>query len=82
MRIHSAAIVSNSEITANYKSCRDKAEHMGKIFIFKNNQPDAVMFPIAEYERLSSVIEYLDDLDKNETEEFLKTIANHVKKKT
>ena len=49
----------------NYKSCRERAESLGKLFILKNNQPDAVLFSIAEYERLSVFIEYLESLDED-----------------
>jgi PHD/YefM family antitoxin component YafN of YafNO toxin-antitoxin module len=41
-----------------------KADSYGKIIILKNNQPDAVLFSIAEYERLSVLIEGVDGLDK------------------
>lgn len=63
MNISTKAIVSNSEMIKNYKTCREKAESFGKIFILKNNQPDAVLFSISEYERLSSFIEYLESLE-------------------
>ena len=63
MNISTKAIVSNSEMIKNYKTCREKAESFGKIFILKNNQPDAVLFSITEYERLSAFIEYLESLE-------------------
>ena len=66
MNISTKAIVSNSEMIKNYKACREKAESLGKIFILKNNQPDAVLFSIAEYERLSVFIEYLETLEEND----------------
>ena len=66
MNISARAIVSNSEMIKNYKECREKAEGLGKIFILRNNQPDAVLFSIAEYERLSGVIEYLESLEEEE----------------
>ncbi len=76
MNILTKAIVSNSEMIKNYKACREKAEGFGKIFVFKNNQPDAVLFSIAEYERLSSFIEFLESLEEEEilkvTESLLK----------
>ena len=50
----------------NYKSCREKADGCGKIFILKNNQPDAVLFSVAEYDRFSALIEYMETLDDNE----------------
>ncbi len=66
MIISTDSIVSNSEIIKNYKSCREKAESCGKIFILKNNQPDAVLFSVSEYGRFSALIEYLDALDDSE----------------
>ena len=66
MNIYTKAIVSNSEMIKNYKDCRQKAESFGKIFVLKNNQPDAVLFSITEYERLSLFIEYLESLDAND----------------
>ena len=53
-------------MTKNYKDCRDKAEYFGKIFVLKNNQPDAVLFSITEYERLSAIIEHLETLNEDE----------------
>jgi PHD/YefM family antitoxin component YafN of YafNO toxin-antitoxin module len=66
MKIMKSAIVSNSSITKNYKMHRDLAEELGKIFVFKNNQPDAVLFSIVEYERLSSILESIELLDEFE----------------
>ena len=66
MNITSKSIVSNSDMIKNYKSCRLKADSYGKITILKNNQPDAVLFSIAEYERLSLFIEYIENLDEQE----------------
>lgn len=68
MYISTKAIVSNSDMIKNYKDCRNKAEGLGKIFILKNNQPDAVLLSISEYERLSTFLEYLESLDRNEIE--------------
>lgn len=68
-------IVSNSDITKNYKTCRDRAESCGKVFILKNNEPDAVLFPIAEYERLSGLIEYAEHLDANEIADIIDLIS-------
>ena len=64
MLILSTAMVSNSDMIRNYKVCAQKAEKYGKIIILKNNQPDAVLFSIAEYERLSPFFEYLASLDE------------------
>jgi PHD/YefM family antitoxin component YafN of YafNO toxin-antitoxin module len=66
MNIATKAIVSNSEIIKNYKTCREKAEAQGKIFILRNNQPDAVLFSISEYEKISILVEYLETLDADE----------------
>lgn len=66
MKISTKSIVSNSDMIKNYKSCRMKADSYGKILILKNNQADAVLFSIAEYERLSVLIECVEDLDEQE----------------
>lgn len=66
MKISAKAIVSNSDMIRNYKSCRDKAEKLGKIFILKNNQPDAVLFSISEYEKFSQVMDLIESFDKTE----------------
>jgi len=66
MNILTKAIASNSEMIKNYKACREKAETFGKIFVFKNNQPDAVLFSISEYERLSAFIEHLESLEEED----------------
>ncbi len=66
MNISAKAIVSNSEMIKNYKACREKAEEYGKIFVLKNNQPDAVLFSITEYERLSILIEYMESFEEKE----------------
>ena len=64
MNLSTEAIVSNSDMIKNYKTCREAAQRMGKIFVLKNNQLDAVLFSIAEYERLSEMIEYLENHEK------------------
>lgn len=66
MNITTKAIVSNSEMIKFYKACREKTEIYGKILIIKNNQPDAVLFSIDEYERLSAFIEYMESLEESE----------------
>ena len=60
MLIPKNAIVSNSDMTNNYRICRDKAKRLSKIFIMKNDEPDGVLFSIAEYERISDIIENLE----------------------
>lgn len=66
MNIQSKAIVSNSDMIKNYKACREKAEVLGKIFVLKNNQLDAVLLSISEYEKLSEFIEHMESLDEDE----------------
>ena len=74
MNISTKAIVSNSEMIKNYKACREKAQIFDKIFILKNNQPDAVLFSIKEYERLSMFIEYLESLDEKDIAKFVESL--------
>lgn len=61
-------IVSNSDMIKAYKACRDKAEISGKVLIFKNNQPDAVLFSMKEYERFSAFFDYLEYLTPEQLE--------------
>jgi PHD/YefM family antitoxin component YafN of YafNO toxin-antitoxin module len=81
MNVSTQAIVSNSDMIKNYKACREKAEKLGKIFILKNNQPDAVLFAVAEYERLSVFIEYLESLEENAIARFLESLPKEGKRK-
>ena len=74
MNISTKAIVSNSEMIKNYKACRGKAESFGKIFVLKNNQPDAVVFSVTEYERLSVFMEYLESLEEKDIEKVIKSL--------
>jgi PHD/YefM family antitoxin component YafN of YafNO toxin-antitoxin module len=74
MIFSTSMIVSNSDMIKNYKTCRDKAEVLGKIFILKNNQPDAVLFSISEYEKVSSFIEYLEHLEEKDVSELFETL--------
>lgn len=60
------AIVSNSDMMKNYKSCRAKAESYGKIVILKNNQPDAVLISIDEFEKISQFTDYLESPEGQE----------------
>lgn len=71
MRILIETLVSNSEMIKNYKDCRDKAERFGKLFILKNNKPDAVLFSIKEYERVSKIVEYVEGLGEQEISELI-----------
>ena len=76
MNISAKAIVSNSDMIKNYKACREKAENFGKIFVLKNNQPDAVLFSVAEYERLSIFIEYMESLEEKDIKNVIEAIPN------
>lgn len=82
MNISTKEIVSNSDMIKNYKTCRDKAELSGKLFILKNNQPDAVLFSIDEYEKLSVLIEYLESIEEKDLEKALESFPNTAKKKS
>ena len=82
MKISTKQIVSNSDMIKNYKNCRVLAEQLGKIFILKNNQPDAVLFSIAEYERLSVFIEYMESLDDSDIAKVIESIPAEGKRKT
>lgn len=81
MNVSTTSIVSNSDMIKNYKACREKAEKLGKIFILKNNQPDAVLFSVAEYERLSVFIEYLESLEEKGITEFFESLPKEGKRK-
>ena len=37
--------------------CREKAQKMGKVYIFKNNRADAVLSSIEDYRKLETVID-------------------------
>ncbi|MEI8199952.1 MAG: type II toxin-antitoxin system prevent-host-death family antitoxin [Eubacteriales bacterium] len=50
------------------------ADKFGKVFILKNNQPDAVLFSIAEYERLSVFIERMEALKDTDIENVIVTL--------
>ena len=65
----------------NYKACREKSESFGKIFVLKNNQPDAVLFSIAEYERISDLIEYLESLDEEDITRFTDSLPKQGNRK-
>lgn len=77
MKIPKEAIVSNSDIIKNYKTQRDRVEIIGKLFIFKNNQPDAVLFSIDAYDKVADYLELLDTMDDEEREKLLDMILQH-----
>jgi PHD/YefM family antitoxin component YafN of YafNO toxin-antitoxin module len=82
MNISTKSIVSNSDMIKNYKTCREKAQTNGKIFILKNNQPDAVLFSIDEYERISVFIEYMESLEENDIAKIIALLPAEGKRKT
>lgn len=82
MNISTKSIVSNSDMIKNYKACREKAQSNGKIFILKNNQPDAVLFSIDEYERLSVFIEYMESMEDKEIARITALLPAAGKRKT
>jgi len=82
MNISTKSIVSNSDMIKNYKSCRMMANKYGKIFILKNNQPDAVLFSIEEYERISVFLEYMESLEEEEFARVLELLPAEGKRKT
>ena len=66
MNISTKENVTNSELIKNNKACRDRAEVSGKLIILKNNQPDAVLFSIYEFEKLSVFIEYMESVEEKD----------------
>lgn len=64
MKIVKHAIVSNSDIIKNYKTQRLLANENGRIYIFKNNQLDAVLFSVSAYERVSEILEAIENCDE------------------
>jgi len=69
MYITAKSIVSNSDMIKNYKKCREKAEGLGKIFVLKFNQPDAVLFSMREYEKVADCLEKAEHPDDHEIAE-------------
>lgn len=78
MKIPKIAIVSNSDIIKNYKTQREKAEEIGKLFVFKNNQPDAVLFSMNEFERVAELLECVESLDETQMNEILTIIKDAI----
>lgn len=74
MKLSTRAIVSNTDMIKKYKSCREKTEVFGTIFVLKNNQPDAVLFSITEYKRFSALIEYMEGFEENEIQKIIECL--------
>ena len=66
MKINKEGIVSNSDMIKNYKACREKVEETGKLYIFKNNKLDAILFSLGEFEKLSPILEYFEMLSEED----------------
>lgn len=81
MKVHLKAIVSNSDMIKNYKACRQKAESLGKVFILKNNQPDAVLLSIAEFERISDIIDHLESPEGQEAARLIQSMLKKEQEK-
>ena len=75
MKIPKNAIVSNSDIIKNYKTQRERAEIIGKLFVFKNNQPDAVLFSMTEYEKIADLLELVETMNEVEINNILEKIG-------
>ena len=57
-----------------YERCRGLANYFGKVIILKNKQPDSVLLPIAEYERLSKSYDESDHLNKTSIVDLVKRL--------
>jgi PHD/YefM family antitoxin component YafN of YafNO toxin-antitoxin module len=80
MKIPRRAIVSNSDIIKNYKTQRNNAESLGKLIIFKNNKPDAVLFSISAFDRVAEILEEIDTMDDTELANILEIIKDYKSK--
>jgi PHD/YefM family antitoxin component YafN of YafNO toxin-antitoxin module len=80
MKIPRRAIVSNSDIIKNYKTQRNNAEALGKLIIFKNNKPDAVLFSISAFDRIAEILEEIETMDDTELANILEMIKDHKSK--
>ncbi|MDW7655974.1 MAG: hypothetical protein SCM11_02240 [Bacillota bacterium] len=56
----------------NNEKCHELTDCFGKVIIMKNNQPDSVLLPIAEYERLLKALEKSDN--KTDIIDFVKRL--------
>ena len=66
----------------NYKACRQGAEVACKLIILKNNQPDAVLFSIYEYEKLSVFIEFMENVGEKDILKALTSLSKTGNKRT
>ena len=63
MKVITEEIISSTDITKNYKLCRDKTKHLGKTVIFKNNVPDMVLMDIDVYEKIEKMIDEIEHIE-------------------
>ena len=54
----------------------------GKLIILKNNQPDAVLFSIDEYEKLAVFIEYMESIEEKDIAKAVGSLPADAKRKT
>jgi len=63
MKILSEEIISSTDISKNYRICRDNAKKNGKVIIFKNNAPDMVLVDFKEYEIMMNIVNNLEMIE-------------------
>lgn len=54
-------IVSSSEISKNFAKYRKQVKENSKVFVFKNNKPDLVVFDYEQYEYIMEKLNRLED---------------------
>jgi PHD/YefM family antitoxin component YafN of YafNO toxin-antitoxin module len=78
VKIELRSIVTVSDMRKNYKACREKAQTMGKVYIFKNNRADAVLSSIDDYRKLELVLDHIEGMNEepNMVDGEMKTVEN------
>ncbi len=77
MKILAKSIVSTSDMIKNYRSCRDKAKRLGKVFVFKNNQPDTVLFSFSEYEKFMVLFDYFEEYNEEDLKRITESLLSN-----
>lgn len=54
-------IVSSSEISKNFAKYRKQVKENSRLFVFKNNKPDLVVFDYEQYEYIMERLNKLED---------------------
>lgn len=54
-------IVSSSEISKNFAKYRKQVKEKSRLFVFKNNKPDLVVFDYDQYEYIMERLNQLED---------------------